>query len=198
MNNYEYIIATLPVPEPGAGAVDTGALLDFIRSQSSEKDVQLIDCLQDAFDPAKLDYDFYCRAFGYGNGFLRDFLGFDLRLRDTKAEYLNKRLERPESQDIVPLPGTADEYEAPVCPDYDEKAAVLAVLEQDDILSRERGLDKLLWDKAEELVSMHLFDMDVILSIVARLLITDRWNKLDPDTGRELFRTLVQEIRNTR
>ena len=74
----------------------------------------------------------------------------------------------------------------------------MAVLEQSDILSRERGLDKLLWEKAEELTRMDLFDIDVILSFIAKLKITDRWNKLDPRTGREMFRKLVQEIRNTR
>ena len=198
VNNYEYIIASLPVPGSDSGAVDTGALLDFIRSQCSEKDVELLECLQDGFDPAKLDYGFYVKAGKSSNGFLREFLLYDLLLRDTKAEYLNRELDRPEGQDIVPLPGTADEYETQACPDYDEKPAVLAVLQQDDLLARERGLDKLLWDKADDLTRMHLFDMDVILAVAAKLLITERWNRLDPETGRELFRNLIQEIRNTR
>lgn len=198
MNNYEYIIATLPVPEPDSERIDTGAILDFIRSQCSEKDIVLMDCIQDAFNPEKLDYGFYCKALASPNPFLREFLRYDLLLRDTKTEFLNTVLGRPESQDIVPLPGCADEFESPSFPDFDEKPEVLAVLEQDDILSRERGLDRLLWEKAEDLVRLHILDMDVILSVVARLLITERWNRLDPATGREMFRNLVQEIRNTR
>ncbi len=101
---------------------------------------------------------------------------------------MNQVLERPEGTDVISI----REQE------FEEKPSVLAVLNQDDILARERGLDKLLWDKADELVRMHLFDMDVILATVAKLLITARWSKLDPETGRELFRKLVQEIRNTR
>ncbi len=198
MNNYEYIIASLPVPEPDSAPADTDAILSFIRSQCSAKDVELVDCLQDGFSADKLDYGFYVKAGKSGNGFIREFLLFDLLVRDTKVEYLNKVLGRQEGQDIVPLPGTADEYETPVCPDYDEKAAVLSVLGQSDILARERGIDRLLWEKADELTRMHLFDMDVILAVVAKLLITERWNRLDPATGREMFRNLVQEIRNTR
>lgn len=186
------------MPDPNSGTGGAGAILDFIRSQVSDKDSELLDCLQDACNPEKLDYSFYCKALSCNNSFLREYLRFDLLLRDTKTEYLNKIIGRPEGQDIIPLPGTADEYEAPSCPEFDEKPAVLAVLEQDDIMARERGLDRLLWDKAEELVRMHIFDLDVILSVVARLLITDRWDKLDPATGREMFRSLVQEIRNTR
>lgn len=188
MNNYEYIIACLPVPEPDTGTPDVDALIEFIRSQCSENDVELLDCIQDAFNPEKLDSDFYTRALCSRNAFIREFLGYDLQIRNTKVEYLNGVLERPEGTDVISI----REQE------FEEKPSVLAVLNQDDILARERGLDKLLWDKADELVRMHLFDMDVILATVAKLLITARWSKLDPETGRELFRKLVQEIRNTR
>lgn len=188
MNNYEYIIACLPVPDPNTGTPDVDSLLDFIRSQCSEKDAGLVEFIQDAFNPEKLDVAFYTKAYASSNAFIREFLAYDMQLRNTKAEYLNKVLERPEGTDLI----TVKEEE------FEDKAAVLAVLQQDDILARERGLDSLLWDKAEELTRMHIFDMDVILSTVARLLITARWTKLDPATGRELFRKLVQEIRNTR
>ena len=55
-----------------------------------------------------------------------------------------------------------------------------------------------MWAKADELVQMHIFDVDIILAFIAKLKIADRWNKLDPESGREMFRRLVQEIRNTR
>lgn len=196
MNNYEYIIASLPVPEAGAGIPDTGSVLDFIRSQCSEKDAALVDIICRAFDPDRLDSAFYAGALACRNAFVREFLRYDMLLRNTKVEYLNRVLGRPEGLDIMVLPGgDADEASAP---EFDEKPAVLAVLLQDDILARERGIDRLLWDKADELTRMHLFDMDIILAVVAKLLITERWNKLDPATGRELFRNLVQEIRHTR
>lgn len=189
MNNYEYIIASLP--SPGVESFDAGAMLDFIRSQCSGQDSALIDMILDGFDGDKLSNEFYHKAIKSHSSFVRDFLGYDLKLRNTKVEYLNKALERQEGTDIIHLSEDED-------PDFDEKPAMLSVLEQDDILARERGLDDLLWNKADELTRMHLFDMDVILAFVAKLKITDRWNKLDPATGREMFRYLIQEIRNTR
>ena len=90
--------------------------------------------------------------------------------------------------DLIPAPET----------EFEGRAEVLEVLEQSDILARERGLDRLLWDKIDELTQAHVLDLDVILGMVAKVKITDRWNKLDPKTGRALFRSLVQEIRNTR
>ena len=55
-----------------------------------------------------------------------------------------------------------------------------------------------MWEKADSLTELDLFDIDIILAFIAKIEIADRWSKLDEDTGRELFRRLVNEIRNTR
>ena len=44
---------------------------------------------------------------------------------------------------------------------------------------------------------MDVFDIEVILGFTAKMKIIDRWDKLDPDTGHDLFRRLVEEIRAT-
>ena len=189
MNNYEYIIASLPVPDENAGPLNAEALLAEIRSLCSETDNRLIDLLADGFDPDKLDEEFYSRTQASHNAFIRGYFDYDLRVRNTKVDYINRMLGRPEGLDLLPEPGEEE---------FDGRAEVAAVLEQDDILARERGLDRLMWKKADELVLLHVFDLDVILAFVAKIKITDRWNKLDPQTGRELFRRLVAEIRKTR
>ena len=189
MNNYEYILATFPYP--ASDVPDTESLLAFVRGQLSEKDAETMDILLDGFDGSKLNADFYDRALKSHCAFVRNFLLYDLQLRNTKAEYLNAALDRAEGTDILPVPGREDA-------DFEDKSEVLSVLRQDDIIARERGLDKLLWDKADELTQLNILDLDVILATVAKIRITERWNKLDPASGRELFRQLVQEIRNTR
>lgn len=73
----------------------------------------------------------------------------------------------------------------------------MAVLENGDILRRERGLDDLMWKRIDEITVMDVFDIEAILGFIAKLKIIDRWDKLDPETGREFFRKLVEEIRST-
>lgn len=73
----------------------------------------------------------------------------------------------------------------------------MAVLENGDILRRERGLDDLMWKRIDEITVMDVFDIEAILGFIAKLKIIDRWDRLDPETGRELFRKLVEEIRST-
>ena len=84
------------------------------------------------------------------------------------------------------------------CPeeDFEDAARAAEVLSQSDILGRERGLDDMLWKRIEQLTEMHIFDLDIILGFAAMLKITDRWLKLDENTGRELFARLVNDMKS--
>lgn len=190
MDNYQYIIASLPVPNKDIrpGDVSRSAeLLAFIREHCSREDNALIDRLLDGYDESKLGQAFYETALSGADRFIREFFTFDLRVRNAKVRFLNKALDRPVDQDIFLEP----EGEFP------EAEKIAAVLQDKDILARERGLDSLMWAKIDEILIFDTFNIDVILGFIAKLKISDRWLTLDEQTGREMFRRLVQEIRGT-
>ena len=142
------------------------------------------------FDPEKLNAGFYRACLGSGSRFLREYFLFDLFLRNTKVEYLNASLGRPEGKDVLLLEELED-YE------FEQKEEIVEILSGTDIIGREKGLDMAIWEHVEEVTTMDVFDMDAILGFIARLKIIDRWDKLDPETGAELFRRLIKEIRAT-
>ena len=193
MNNYEYIVASLPVIEPGSrlgSSSAANAIIDDIREQLSNNDTALVTMLLDGFDPEKLNAGFYRACLGSGSRFLREYFLFDLFLRNTKVEYLNASLGRPEGKDVLLLEELED-YE------FEQKEEIVEILSGTDIIGREKGLDMAIWEHVEEVTTMDVFDMDAILGFIARLKIIDRWDKLDPETGAELFRRLIKEIRAT-
>ena len=193
MNNYEYIVASLPVIEPGSrlgSSSAANAIIDDIREQLSNKDNALVTMLLDGFDPEKLNAGFYRACLGSGSRFLREYFLFDLFLRNTKVEYLNASLGRPEGKDVLLLEELED-YE------FEQKEEIVEILSGTDIIGREKGLDMAIWEHVEEVTTMDVFDMDAILGFIARLKIIDRWDNLDPETGAELFRRLIKEIRAT-
>lgn len=193
MNNYEYIVASLPVIEPGSrlgSSSAANAITNDIREQLSNKDNALVTMLLDGFDPEKLNAGFYRACLGSGSRFLREYFLFDLFLRNTKVEYLNASLGRPEGKDVLLLEELED-YE------FEQKEEIVEILSGTDIIGREKGLDMAIWEHVEEVTTMDVFDMDAILGFIARLKIIDRWDKLDPETGTELFRRLIKEIRAT-
>ena len=193
MNNYEYIVAGLPVLQqgPAQGSHDSAArILSSIREQLSARDNELVDLLLSGYESENLNAEFYSRALIPRNRFISEFFSYDLDLRNVKVEYLNKSLGRPADMDTVVPAGREDES-------FEGRQEVMAVLENGDILRRERGLDDLMWKRIDEITVMDVFDIEAILGFIAKLKIIDRWDKLDPETGRELFRKLVEEIRST-
>lgn len=155
MNNYEYIIAGLPDIAPdwkGADAAGVEAIVQEIRELCSKEDNALIDVLIAGFDGANLDLEFYQKALKAKNSFIRDYFKFDLNVRNAKVRYLNRALERPADTDIFM------EAEG----EFEEAQKLDAVLNQEDILSRERGMDDLMWSKIESITTFDYFDINVL------------------------------------
>ncbi len=206
MGNYEYIIASLPYLTAdyryaqGKGFAD---VLEEIRRDLTGKDLEALDFLLDGFRPDKLDADFYAAALSRKEAFLREYFRFDLNLRNAKVRYLNRELGREQEQDVLSGLGTEEDEGLDTDlyrfrgGDFEEAAKVQAVLEGQDLLQRERGLDDIVWEKIDSLVLLHYFDLTAVLGYVAKLHIVDRWLALDEESGRELFRQLVNEVRGT-
>lgn len=193
MNNYEYIVASLPViTSDYRGELDYEGVIAEIRSQLSKKDNALLDKLLDGFVAENLNADFYLDALASKDAFIREYFSYDLDVRNTRVEFLNKALNRPDGLDILVLDPEAEPRE------FEGRKQVMTVLEGSDILERERGLDELMWARIDDIVGLQVFTIDAILGFAAKLQIIVRWLKLDPETGRELFRRLVDEIRNNK
>lgn len=192
MNNYEYIIAGLPVFRQDAGkteGIDAESLIGGIKEQCSGKDNETVDFLLSGFVPENLNIEFYEIALSHRNPFIREFFRFDLNVRNAKAEYLNTELGREPGLDKIEIGGEQE---------FEEYERTKEILSGKDLLERERGLDSLYWDKAEELVLMDIFDLELILSFLVKLKIIERWLKLDLETGKVLLRKLVDVIRKSK
>ena len=190
MNNYEYLIASLPDITPDwkdTGEMSGDAFVDWLREGCSDSDRKLIDFLREGFAAENLNKDFYLRALSHRDRFLREYFRFDLNVRNAKVEYLNRELGRAAGTDIF----LTDEN------GFEEGARLGAVLGSGDILSREKGIDELMWEKIESLTTFDYFDIDAILGFIAKLNIAMRWNRLDPETGREMFSRIVKEVRGS-
>ena len=189
MNNYEYIIASLPVITTDVKAsenLDPDQLKEWILSQCSDSDKRLVNLLYEGFDEGKLDKEFYQKALSSNDTFIKEYFAFDLAVRNAKVAYLNKALGRPSGTDIF--------MESP---EVEESQKIDAVLAQEDILGRERGLDDLMWDKISLLNTFDYFNIDAILGFLSKMHIVERWLRLDEEKGKEMFRNLVSEVRGT-
>ncbi|MBO5311245.1 MAG: DUF2764 family protein [Bacteroidales bacterium] len=201
MNNYIYIIAGLPdfTPDWRQGDKSLEEYLCQVKELLSAKDQETVRLIEDGFDKEKIGQEFYKEALGHGNAFIRDFFQFDLNVRNAKVRYLNQALGRDPLKDVLSLTDPdADEIGIEIEePEFKEAARLQAILEGSDILARERGIDDLYWDKIDELTLFDYLNFDRILGVVVKMMIIRRWLLLDEQTGREMFKRLVDEIRGT-
>lgn len=198
MDNYHYIISSLPVLSPDYKfTVETPeSLLDGILEQLSESDRALVEFLERGFRRENLNAEFYREALSHRNRFIRSFFAFDLNLRNAKVEYLNKALDRPEGKDIID-PNSDEDLPRVETMEFEEASKAEAILYGDDLLARERGLDELVWEKADALTTFDYFDIEAVLGFLSKLNIVSRWFLLDEETGRAFFKKLVEEVRGT-
>jgi hypothetical protein len=200
MGNYEYIVASLPDITTGWKFGEKGPqdYIEEIVSLCSKKDNELIDFLLSGYMDENLNEEFYIKALSHKNRFIREFFRFDMNVRNAKVTYLNKALDRPAGKDVLTFSEDAPEAVLmAVEAEFEEADDLETILNSGDILTRERGIDDLVWEKISNLTTFNYFDIEVILGFIAKLNIVSRWYKLDEQTGREMFKRLVDEVRGT-
>ena len=205
MSNFEYIISSLPyltMDFKYAGQAGFNSVISDIKRDLDEKDQGLVEFLLKGFSDKDLDADFYAAALKHRNRFLREYFRFDLNLRNAKVRYLNAQLGREPDMDVM----TGEDPEAEDVDidgfrftggEFEEALKVDNILADKDLVSREKGLDDLLWDKIDGLSTFHYFDIEAVLAYIAKLHIVTRWLNLDEEVGRDVFRRLLKDVRGT-
>lgn len=178
MANYPYIIASFPdlLLDFERHPLDEAAVIAEVKGQLSDSDCKLVDWLEYGLDGSHLTPHFYRNIRQTGNRYLNGWFGFDRKLRLAKVAFLEGK---------------------PVQEEFPELDKAEIIFKSADLYQREKLLDRLCWNKASELVDFDIFTLDTILSLLTRLHIAARWNRLDPDTGARLFKQLVGEVRGT-
>ena len=205
MSNFEYIISSLPyltMDFKYAGQAGFNSVISDIKRDLDEKDQGLVEFLLKGFSDKELNADFYAAALKHRNRFLREYFRFDLNLRNAKVRYLNAQLGREPDMDVM----TGEDPEAEDVDidgfrftggEFEEALKVDNILADKDLVSREKGLDDILWDKIDSLSTFHYFDIEAVLAYIAKLHIVTRWLNLDEEVGRDVFRRLLKDVRGT-
>lgn len=194
MGNYHYIIAGLP--ELVLNADNKGFSYDTIRESvyysSDDKDRRLIEWFDFGTDEDNLNAHFYRAAMNSRNRFIRLWFALDLEIRNRKVEFVAGKMGRESSQYKIQVNNNVD-----LGLGEEQLQRLQTIFANKNILEKEQQLDKFKWDYITGLNEYGEFNMDVILAFLAKGKLIDRWNKLDRETGEQMFRKLVDEVRGT-
>ena len=190
------------IRQPDKLPADLAAVILAYKNKVKEDKINDIDESIDTDLPLErtLWTRFYDGAERSGNAFLRTWYAFDRQLRNVAAAYTARKTGR----DIEPeLVGTGDINTALArnsAADFGLRAEIdyidtlVQILENKNMVEKERALDLLRWNKADEMTDFDYFNLDKILAYCAKINIIHRWMALDKQIGGEMFRQLVGEL----
>jgi len=189
MNNYIYIVASLPLLNDNfeTDSFSYAAVRQEIVEQLSETDIRLVELLEEGFNDEALNAEYYAKTATSKNSFIRDYFDFDARLRNMKAQYLAKRMGKQADNYLIEMPEA----------EFNESADIHKILENEDFVTRELQMDRLKWNKASELTTFDYFNLNSILAFLVKAKLVQRWAELDTEKGEVMFRQLITEIRGS-
>lgn len=81
--------------------------------------------------------------------------------------------------------------------DYPYVEKVISLLENDNLVERERGLDLLIWNFLDDAVVFEYFSIERVISYLLKLMIVERWSKMSSESGKQVFMELIQRFRQS-
>ncbi|MBR5074929.1 MAG: DUF2764 family protein [Bacteroidales bacterium] len=210
MNNYHYIIASLPVLSKGGEdrSFNLAKIKEEIAAQCSEKDVEAINFFCRLFEDSNLDREYFLKASQSQSRFTRLYSKLDRQIRNMMVSSAAHRLYSPEKAEelsqryqIDILPDPYGDYVEPADTEADlvasDRQALTSLFAEENIVTKEKRLDEFKWDKINSFTTLDFFNIDCILAFLAKGYLVSRWLKLDAGEGKHLFRKLVAEVRGT-
>ncbi len=145
--------------------------------------------------------NFYEEALGISNDFTNEYYSFYQKLKATIAAFnfnAHDFLSRPSDSDTDRLIGQIGPSRTPtssVMRDYPYLEALIEKMSGDEPKGMEKYIDRILWDFLEE-IEKGFFDAEEVFAYTVKLLMKQRWDKLDTEKGSELFDEYHEKIKN--
>lgn len=205
MNIYPYLIAGLPelFPEFEKSNHNIDLLLARIKENIHPKEMKYLDWLLYGLNGENLSSHFYREVLKTRNKFLNDFFRFDLDMRNIQTAFVGRQngidvsLFLIGDNHLVNALKTNRANDFGISEFYEDSTKLLSILSGTNILEKEQALDLIRWNKANQITIFNYFDIDWILGFVTKLMLIKRWDSLDKKVGAELFKKLVDEVRET-
>ena len=133
--------------------------------------------------------------------FIREWYEFDRNLRNVIAAFAARRMGIPVAETTVGDGYVVDVLSRSSAADFGLKGeldyldqVMAATAEQSNLIEKERRVDIIRWEMAEELTAVEYFNLNKILGYLAKVNIVYRWVALDPQAGREMFQRLLASL----
>ena len=185
---------------------------DKIESVSSYKYISnLLKWREEHEDVSKFEFEkklytnFYGSVLQTSNSFLQKWFNLKLNIKNILTAFNCLKFNYPLEKHLIKLPQNAEVYTLLVNkqlkPEYFEDDVPMAkqifsIAESDlNVENKEKQIDRLLWNYAEELSCYTYVSVEKILSFIIKLMIVERLEMLDDDIGQNFLDKIIEDLK---
>lgn len=145
---------------------------------------------------------YYMYARRCKNRFLASWFDFNLNVNNILAALTARKYKMDVADVVVGQTEICDALRTSNARDFglneviDYFEALLHISETEELVEREKKVDQLKWNWLESESFFHYFTIERILVFVLRLEMIERWISLDKEKGHELFRQMIQHLKD--
>lgn len=171
-------------------------LFDFISAylQSSGDETFLPENMLAAY--------YYDYAMNCDNQFISSWFEFNLNVNNILSALTARKYKMEVAPNIVGNTEVSEAIRTSNARDFGISGTLeyfeqlLRISETDELVDRERKIDLLKWNWMEDAVFFNYFTVERIFVFLLRLEMIERWISLDKEKGSELFRKIIDSLKN--
>lgn len=145
---------------------------------------------------------YYAYAMNCGNKFVSSWFEFNLNINNILAALAARKYKMDVAQVVVGKTDVSEMIRTSNARDFgltemlEYFEPVLRISEIDELVERERKIDLLKWNWMEDAVFFNYFTVERIFVFLLKLEMIGRWISMDKEKGSELFRRIIDQLKN--
>lgn len=145
---------------------------------------------------------YYAYAMNCGNKFVSSWFEFNLNINNILAALSARKYKMDVAQVVVGRTDVSEMIRTSNARDFgltemlDYFEPVLRISEIDELVEREKKIDLLKWNWMEDAVFFNYFTVERIFVFLLKLEMIGRWISMDKEKGSELFRQMIDKLKN--
>ena len=145
---------------------------------------------------------YYEYAMACKNQFISAWFEFNLNLNNILAAFAARKYNQDVANVIVGHTEVCEQLRTSNARDFglseklDYFESLLHIAEIEDLVEREKKIDLLKWNWLETESFFHYFSIERVFVFLLQLEMIERWISLDKEKGNELFRQMIEKLKN--
>ena len=145
---------------------------------------------------------YYSYGMSSNNAFIASWFEFNLNLNNILAALAVRKYKMEVSSVIVGATSICEQLRTSNARDFglnetlEYFEALQRIADIEELVEREKKVDMLKWKWLEDESFFHYFTIERIFVFLMQLEMIERWISLDKEKGNELFRKMIQDLKN--